>query len=106
MATGRLVTAVLAGLALFSSISSAEAQYYPYPQPPPRPYYGPGPGYGGPQYGGYDYYTPRRRVALGNVCDTSRGACQFPPTPVGSACRCRIPGFGKKRGVVVGQPNW
>jgi hypothetical protein len=104
MTIQKLAAAAVAGFTLFSSITPAMAQYYPYPQPPQRPYYG-GPGYD-PRYGGQEYYSPRRRVVLGEICETSRGACQIRPSPEGSRCRCNIPGFGPKRGAVVGQGGW
>lgn len=43
-------------------------------------------GRGGPAYGG--------------VCVTSRGACPAGPLAPGSPCRCELPDFGSKRGVV------
>lgn len=61
--------------------------------PPPPPGWGrppappPPPGWG----------RPRQR---GGVCVTSRGACPSGPLRAGSPCRCDIPGFGVKRGVV------
>lgn len=84
--------ALLAGSTLLAG--EAAAQYYPpppygggyYRPPPPPPYYG----------GGY-YGRPAR---LGQSCVTSRGSCYAYPSPIGSPCRCYIPGFGKKRGAV------
>jgi hypothetical protein len=107
MTIRKFAAAAIAGFALVTSVAPVMAQYYPYPQQQYRPNYGPGPGYGGPGYGGQDYYyTPRRRVAYGDICSTSRGACQTSPTPAGSPCRCKIPGFGKKQGVIVVQRGW
>lgn len=60
---------------------------YGYRRPPPPPAYG----YGG----GYGYRQP-----IGRFCETGRGSCYTRPTPVGSGCRCDIPGFGLKRGIV------
>lgn len=95
----RLAQAALGGLALsLAALSGASAQYYS------PGYGGPPPGYyrGGPPPG-YDdgYYRPRRRVAAGNVCVTSRGACEHGQYyPIGSGCVCFIPGVGKKRGAI------
>ena len=93
-----LLAVALAGLAM---TGSANAQYYGggYYAPPPPPGYDP---YGRP-YGyrpppppyGYGYRAP-----LGRFCETGRGSCYTRPVPVGSACRCDIPGFGLKRGIV------
>jgi hypothetical protein len=106
-----LAASAAATLVLFSSVAPSMAQYYPYPQPPPRPYYGGpqygGPQYGGPGYGGGGYYSPYQRpVVVGNICETSRGACQIRATPEGARCKCNIPGFGPKHGVVTAQPGW
>jgi hypothetical protein len=86
---------LVAGTTLLAG--GAAAQYYPPPpygggyyRPPPPPYYG-GDYYGRP-YG--------RPAQLGQSCVTSRGTCYAYPSPVGSPCRCFIPGFGKKRGAV------
>jgi hypothetical protein len=121
MARTRLALAALVALTALGAASSAQAQYYPYPGP--QPYYGPNP-YGGPPvprnpygyvqpnpygggyvrpdpYGGGYYGPPRRRVVIGNICVTSRGACQSRPVPEGTLCRCIIPGFGRKQGNVV-----
>lgn len=95
-----LLALAMAGLAI---IGPANAQYYYgggyYAPPPPPPLYDP---YGRP-YGyrpppppyGYGYRAP-----LGRFCETGRGSCYTRPVPVGSACRCDIPGFGLKRGIV------
>jgi hypothetical protein len=40
-----------------------------------------------------------RRSGWGRVCVTSRGNCRV-SAPRGVSCRCEIPGFGRKRGVV------
>ncbi|CAN1500148.1 hypothetical protein MCEMSEM23_00463 [Rhabdaerophilaceae bacterium] len=119
--------AVGAGLALVVVGQSAMAQYYytPAPRHYPAPQFYPQPGFGGysphPQYYEDDYrprrrapapnyrqpgyYQPdygyQRRVRLGSVCVTSRGACPTgQPVPIGTGCGCRIPNFGKKRGEV------
>lgn len=111
-------------LALFMAGSTSFAQYY-Y-QPAPRYY--PAPRYVPEPYGGPGYYSPRpryqeryiededfrprRRVnpqadyghsrrGLGSVCVTSRGNCGIGAlVPIGSGCRCQIPGFGRKAGQV------
>jgi hypothetical protein len=44
----------------------------------------------------------RERADVSGVCVTSRGNCRIVPSRVGSACRCDIPGFGRKRGSVAG----
>ncbi|KAA2237471.1 hypothetical protein [Salinarimonas soli] len=48
-------------------------------------------------------YSPRPRRAgrFGQACETSRGTCYVNPQPIGSRCRCDIPGFGPKRGNVA-----
>lgn len=94
--------AALAFAALWPQV--AQAQYYEdddYGGPVyERRYYRPAPRYE------YRYETPRyysRRAYYGNWCVTSRGTCETgQPRPVGSQCRCHIPGFGKKRGAVQG----
>ncbi|MFC0220603.1 hypothetical protein FHS82_003480 [Pseudochelatococcus lubricantis] len=53
----------------------------PGPPPPPPPGWG-------------------QRPQRGGVCVTSRGACPSGPLRSGTPCRCDIPGFGVKRGVV------
>lgn len=103
-------------------------RYYPAPRYTPVPgpggyYVGPsGRPYSGPvyeedlrprrrvrpqeDYGYRDYRygddpRPRRRAAVGSVCVTSRGSCDIGGyIPLGSGCRCRIPGFGSKGGYV------
>ncbi len=48
-----------------------------------------------------DYPRPRRRAAMGSVCVTSRGECSAGGwVPLGTGCRCKIPGFGRKNGSV------
>ena len=43
------------------------------------------------------YYQPRAEI--GYTCATRRGTCEIGDgRPVGSICRCYIPGFGPKRG--------
>jgi hypothetical protein len=39
------------------------------------------------------------RSDWGRVCVTSRGNCRV-SAPRGISCRCEIPGFGRKRGIV------
>jgi hypothetical protein len=47
------------------------------------------------------YPAPRRRVAMGSVCVTSRGNCSAGGVvPIMSGCYCFIPGFGRKAGNV------
>ncbi len=58
-----------------------------YNRPPPPPAYGRPP----PRYGSN----------MGMGCVTSRGTCSTDrPVPIGTGCRCMIPGFGRKRGAV------
>lgn len=118
MSFQKLTLAVLAGAAMFAA-APAGAQYYdPYrpryeydrpPPPPPRyedEYRRPPPppdyGYrrrGPPPPDDYDYGPPRGPRA-GGMCVTSRGSCPTPPISRGAPCRCDIPGFGEKRGVI------
>lgn len=104
----RRLTMLVAALAMTGVATGANAQYYYgggyYAPPPPPPGYDPyGRPYGyrpppPPPYGyggGYGY-----RARLGRFCETGRGSCYTRPVPVGSACRCDIPGFGLKRGIV------
>lgn len=69
----------------------------PYYQRPVQPYYPP-PAYRYPSY----TYRPRPSGSrYSSMCVTSRGECSTGrPVPVGSPCRCFIPGFGQKRGAV------
>lgn len=71
-------------------------------RPRPRPEYYDG-GYNyrpRPRYED-EYAPPRRRVALGSVCVTSRGNCSAGGMyPIMSGCYCNIPGFGRKAGNV------
>jgi hypothetical protein len=85
---------------------------YGYGQPPRRRWH-PDHGYGEPPVQGWrqpgpysrpyppPYHAqPRQRVGV--VCGTSRGYCQAEiPGPVGSRCKCIVPGFGQKRGAIV-----
>lgn len=116
-------------LVLLFAGSMAMAQIYYEPAPPrhyPGPRYTPVPGgglYVAPPDRRYDrraddydmrprrrvqrpeYYEemprPRRRAAMGSVCVTSRGECSAGGyVPLGSGCRCKIPGFGRKNGSV------
>lgn len=89
-------------LAVSAASAPAMAQFYypgPYAPPPPPaydPYYRPRGYYPPPPAYGY-----RQRVRFGEYCETGRGGCYIGrPVPVGSRCRCDIPGFGLKRGVV------
>ncbi|HRK24348.1 MAG TPA: hypothetical protein PLQ11_05280 [Beijerinckiaceae bacterium] len=111
----RFVLAAASVLILATAAGTASAQYYdPYRPAPPR--YDP---YDGPRgYDPYDRprrvdpyrydrppprdwgYRPPRRQPMGNVCVTSRGACNSYLTPIGTGCRCNIPGFGLKRGTI------
>jgi hypothetical protein len=77
-----------------------------------------GGGYGGGSRGGWDDDDDRRyrrrrggwdegpryerRMTMGSVCVTSRGNCRTRPAPPNTPCGCDIPGFGYKRGAVVG----
>jgi hypothetical protein len=101
-----LLAVAIVGLAL---IGPASAQYYygggGYYAPPPPPGYDPyGRPYGyrppPPAYGYGDGYGYGYRARLGRFCETGRGSCYTRPVPVGSGCRCDIPGFGLKRGIV------
>jgi hypothetical protein len=108
----RLFLAALVGLAL---LGPAAAQGYdPYGYRGPSRYDG-GPylaprqdtwrerrprSYDAPGWG-YERHSPRPSRRFGQICATSRGACYVRPVPVGSRCRCEIPGFGLKRGSVV-----
>src|SRR4051812_43683238 len=102
----------------------AQAQYYDPYRPPPPVYGGPvygapqpygRPPYGDPRYGGpppgyynrpppppaYGRPPPRYGSNMGTGCVTSRGNCSTDrPVPIGTGCRCMIPGFGRKRGAV------
>ena len=104
-----LKSVAIAGLALASlaGLSPATAQYF-LPDGPPG-YDRPEGDYPPPawrrhrEYRDYGrryerpYYQPRAR--LGQTCATSRGACDLDDAqPIGSICKCYIPGFGRKRG--------
>lgn len=118
-------SAVLIAIAAVMTMPQiALAQYYD-PYRPPPPVYG-GPVYGGPVYGAPQpygrppygspppgYYNrpppppaygrppPRYGSNMGMGCVTSRGTCSTDrPVPIGTGCRCMIPGFGRKRGAV------
>lgn len=116
---------LLAALAALAFTVPASAQYYGSPysppyeeewrQPAPRYYEYDRPSY---RYRPRDYYGQdhhyerrweyryaqprrewRRQARYGNVCVTSRGSCEHPQSyPLGTGCRCDIPGFGLKRG--------
>ena len=88
----RTILAALVGLA--ACTAPAMAQYYEYH---PRPRYEEG----GPRW--HHRYEERRMYrerAFGRVCVTSRGSCRSAPGPIGTRCRCHIPGFGKKHGSI------
>jgi hypothetical protein len=117
---------LLAALAALTLTAPASAQYYggPDSRPDREEWVRPAPRYdedGRPGYGyrprpdyerrddyGYErrvyrYERPRREwrreARYGNVCVTSRGSCEYPQSyPIGTGCRCDIPGFGPKRG--------
>jgi hypothetical protein len=106
-----LISAVLVVATGIATGATALAQDYRYPPrggyypPPPGDYYGDRGGWGGGRgWGGGGYY--QRPVYLGNVCATSRGSCPTRPRPIESSCSCFIPGFGPKRGGVVGGGGW
>lgn len=101
----RVLLAALAGVILAGAVAAvpASAQYYGggyYPPPSPsydeygRPY-----GYRRPPPPDYEYGY-RRRAPISQFCETGRGGCYSRPSPVGAPCRCDIPGFGLKRGIV------
>jgi hypothetical protein len=117
--------AIIAFVAAMAMPQPAEAQYYDPYRPPPPVYGGPVYGapqpygrqpYGDPRYGGPPpgYYNrpppppaygrpppPRYGSNMGMGCVTSRGTCSTDrPVPIGTGCRCMIPGFGRKRGAV------
>lgn len=118
LSQSRLAKALVgASLALAMAGSSAFAQYYYQPAPRyyPAPQYlpEPVPGTGGysprPRYYEEDYRPRRRPYAEygyerrggGSVCVTSRGECSVGRyVPIGTGCKCNIPGFGQKRGHV------
>ena len=82
--------------------AAAHAQYYaPYDRPPP-PRYGYDRGWDydrpPPRYG---YDRPYRQPRYGDMCITSRGSCEAPPSPRGAPCRCYFDGFGPKRGAIL-----
>lgn len=97
-----ILSAVVASALL--PAAAANAQYYdPYNRPPRYDYdrrwdYDRPPP---PRYG-YDrgYDRPYRARRFGDMCITSRGSCEAPPSPRGSSCRCYIDGFGPKRGAI------
>ena len=106
----RLSARTAAGLLAFKMIASAlpaQAQIFfpgppqPYYPPPPvyseRPYYPDGDG--DRRYRPRPYYQPRAEI--GYTCSTSRSACDIDGAPVGTGCRCFIPGFGRKGGSVT-----
>ena len=91
----RLFLTAAAAAVLVTGVAPAFAQYY-------------GDEYGPPRRRVYreeyrDDYGPPRRYGRGGppICVTSRGSCPY-PAPPGSSCRCDIPGFGPKRGIVGG----
>ena len=104
---------LLAALALSAPAAPASAQYYgPYSPAPgwyePAPRYQPRSDY----YERRRYYDegpprgvwrrPARQVAVGNICVTSRGSCEYPQYfQLQTPCRCQIPGFGPKRGAIL-----
>jgi hypothetical protein len=89
----RLLLTLGAAAALLTVGAPAFAQYYGDGYGPRRRYERP--------YGGYDGGPPRGPRIM-RVCVTSRGACPSYPLPQGAPCRCDIPGFGPKRGIVGG----
>jgi hypothetical protein len=126
----RLMLGAGLALAAVMSTAGAQYYYqpaprhYPAPQYLPQPYHGPGAYYyyedelrprrrgpavhpravhPGPHY---QPYSPAPRSyghygGVGSVCVTSRGNCSVGQlVPLGSGCRCNIPGFGRKRGQV------
>jgi hypothetical protein len=97
----RIALAALA-LVTLAGASPALAQFWPPPAPEPDEYAQPRYRYRyeQPRYRYRDdeqrYY--RRRAEAGYTCATSRGSCDIGGQPIGSICRCFIPGFGPKRG--------
>ncbi len=76
---------------------------YPRRRRPPAydsPYGQQGPGQSGSLYGRQGYGPPAQRLS---ICITARGNCPWRPAPPNSPCGCDIPGFGFKRGAVVGR---
>ncbi|MGL5446010.1 MAG: hypothetical protein ACRDBL_01720 [Rhabdaerophilum sp.] len=125
-ALGAGLALLFAGSAAFAQYYYQPApRHYPAPRYLPEPLpgtggYSPHPGYHERRtYQDRRYllednedYRPRRRVNpradygysrrdLGQVCVTSRGNCDVGAlVPIGSGCRCHIPGFGRKAGQV------
>ena len=119
----RLSARTAAGLLAFTMIAGAlpaQAQIF-FPGPPPpvyseRPYYPDGDRdrrydrdrdrYREREREGDRYRRVERpyrqpRAQIGYTCSTSRGACDIGGAPVGTGCRCSIPGFGRKGGSVT-----
>lgn len=111
-AVAAVVGLLLSGYAALAQVYYQPApRFYPAPQYLPQPFPGPGGypanrGYRDPRYyEDEEDYRPRRRNSsrrdLGQVCVTSRGNCDLGAlVPIGSGCRCQIPGFGRKAGQV------
>jgi hypothetical protein len=123
-----ILGAGLAFMAIISTASAQyyyqpAPRYYPAPQFLPQPYHGPGAYYleedarphrrgpavhprsahPGPHYRPYSSppHSYGHYGTFGSVCVTSRGNCSVGQlVPLGSGCRCNIPGFGRKRGQV------
>lgn len=117
---GALLAFLMAGSAAFAQYYYQPApRHYPAPRYLPEPIPGTGgfsphPGYRDQRYYLEDDedYRPRRRPQPradygyhrgggGSVCVTSRGECSVGRyVPIGTGCKCQIPGFGQKRGHV------
>ena len=109
---------LIGGITLLAGAVGAEAQYYHQPTPRyyPAPHYQPQPWPPFHDYGYEEVYRPVPRArhyshspglysgaqaSAGSVCVTSRGECSVGGYyPIGTGCKCNIPGFGRKRGHV------
>jgi hypothetical protein len=98
----KIKTAIILALVSVCGAGSAFAQFYPpYGGGYEREYYRPR--YEEPRYDDRGYgYERRSRRDMGRYCVTSRGDCTAAPNYVGGPCRCKIPGFGLKRGNIQG----
>jgi hypothetical protein len=95
--------AIILALTGISCAGSAFAQFYPpFGGGYERDYYRPR--YEERRYerDDYDRYERRSRREQGQYCVTSRGSCTSAPGYINAPCRCKIPGFGLKRGNIQG----